>query len=533
MTKMRPPVAKKVRQYWQTARQFLDEKRRVIADEVQFSRTHNIIHFWVMVYKSFERNRCFVRSGALTFSSLLALIPLLALVISISTGILQSQEPDDFRQNVRELIEHVVSYVAPQLQTLSNANQIEASEPPSTSEGEPATPDSASANTETESPPAEEAEIAEGGKEELVDGIITFVNRVQTASLTASGVVGLIFVALSMLITIESTFNDIWGVSQGKGWISRLMQYWTVLSLGSVFIFVIMGSKFNVVLDFIRGIPQIGPFLGATYEYVFPILIVFIAFTIIYITTPNTKVQIKAAAIGGLVAAVLWKINNLSSGTLLADRIARDQMFYAGFAIVPVFMLGLYLFWLIMLFGAQVAHAYQNRRNYVMEIEARTISQHGRELAGFRLMAMVGACFQQAKPPPLLTTITDCLQVPSHLIQQLAGNFQKSNLIREIEHREDTAFIPARPLHKITATDILASLRNNSGHPDPDLTPDDPNAVLQILKELRQVESEAGRRYSLADMIQTNPPQHHHRPRRRRRRPPHNPPNKQFNSSET
>src|SRR5438093_4906287 len=91
---------------------------------------------------------------------------------------------------------------------------------------------------------------------------------------------------------------------------------------------------------------------------------------------PNTKVRWRAAVVGGLVGGILFHLNNLVS-VLYVSRVVSNSKIYGSLALVPVFMIGLYFSWLILLFGAQIAYAFQNRVAYLEERQAENITQRG------------------------------------------------------------------------------------------------------------------------------------------------------------
>src|ERR1051325_11987130 len=111
---------------------------------------------------------------------------------------------------------------------------------------------------------------------------------------------------------------------------------------------------------------------------------------------PNTKVRWKAAVVGGAVGGILFHLNNLVS-VLYVSRVVSNSRIYGSLALVPVAMIGLYFSWLILLFGAQVAYAFQNRATYLEEKQIENINQRGREFISLRLMTCVSRRFGQGE----------------------------------------------------------------------------------------------------------------------------------------
>src|SRR5262249_18778012 len=151
---------------------------------------------------------------------------------------------------------------------------------------------------------------------------------------------------------------------------------------------------------------------------VIPFLLICLAFASLYKLLPNTRVQLSAAMIGGVLAGAGWQGFN-SLGFLLASRAAGWNQIYGGLALVPLFMFGVYVVWAIVLFGAQVAYAFQNRESYLQEKLAENVNQRGREFVALRLMTCVGQRFHRGLPPPTIVELSRELGIPSKLVQQV------------------------------------------------------------------------------------------------------------------
>ena len=113
------------------------------------------------------------------------------------------------------------------------------------------------------------------------------------------------------------------------------------------------------------------------------------------------------------------------------SRVVSNSKIYGSLGLVPVFMIGLYFSWLILLFGAQVAYAYQNRASYFEEKQIEAINQRGREFVGLRLMTYVGQRFVRGEPPPSAVEICEALAVPTRLVQQIMQTLCAARLVTE------------------------------------------------------------------------------------------------------
>ena len=189
------------------------------------------------------------------------------------------------------------------------------------------------------------------------------------------------------------------------------------------------------------------------------------AFMMIYMLMPNTKVQWKAAFLGAVVGSILWNLNS-QFNVVFASRVVTASKIYGPLGAVPVFLVGLYFSWLIMLFGAQVAYAVQNRRVYLQEIQSDAVNQRGREFVALRIMARIGKRFVNGEKAPTTGELADMLDVPSRLVHQIAHSLAGAGLLVEVSAAGamEVAYDPARPLERITCHDILTAMRAGQGH---------------------------------------------------------------------
>jgi membrane protein len=318
------------------------------------------------------------------------------------------------------------------------------------------------------------------GQEQMVESINGFVNNIQSGKLGVLGVLVLVFVAISTLSSVETTFNDIWSVARGRGWVARIIQYWAVISLGPLVLAVVL--RLGSGAHQLETAEQLRPFASRLMLQLSPVVILCLAFALFYLLMPNTKVHWDAALVGGCVGGILWHLNNYFS-VLYVSRWVTNSKIYGNLAIIPVFMAGLYFSWLIVLFGAQVAHAYQNRAAYLQEKQAENINQRGREFVALRLMECIGQRFQSGHCAATVPEIADGLAVPTRLIQQIMQTLLAAQLVAEITGAEP-AYTPARPLEKINCHDILLAMRAGQGE---ELATRDEPARAEVVGEFERI----------------------------------------------
>jgi len=450
-------------------------------------RLEHFTHFWGYVGRGFVQNRCLIRASALSYTTLLAMIPLLAIAISVTSSLLKKQG----EQDIYKAVDHFISSVMPPA-TLSETDlrshpyrqpSINATNADETVTNTDDTATNTTAAPEENDNAQDNANTRVAVQNVVARDIHEFIHNTRAGTLGVTGFAVLLFVALSMLNSIEGTFNDIWGVQRGRDWWVRVGRFWFALSLGPILIAIAVGLAGSGHFQATRAILQTTPVVGYIVRQAATLVFVWLVFALIYQFVPNTKVQWNAALAGGITGGTLWHLNNLF-GFLYVSRVVGNSRIYGGIGLVPVFMAGLYLSWAILLFGAQTAYAFQNRKIYLQEKAFETITHRDREIIALRLMTAIGRRFQDGQPPAAVTEIAGELAVPTKLVQKVLQTLLDARLVTEIAG--NTAYTPARPLDAITVYDILHALRAGNGEAAP--TPDN-RAAAEILGEFQKVEA--------------------------------------------
>jgi membrane protein len=224
--------------------------------------------------------------------------------------------------------------------------------------------------------------------------------------------------------------------------------------------------------------------------YFTPFLLLSLGFGAFYMLMPNTSVRWKAALVGGAVGGCLWQINNMLN-VIYVSRAVTYSSIYGSLGVLPLFLVGLYFSWLIMLFGAQVAYAFQNRRAYIQERQAESVNQRGREFIAMRLMTRIAENFLQGEKPLSSVALSRELSIPGQLVSKIISALVQSGLLIEAT-TDGGGYAPARPLDQITTYDVLSALRAGQGL---ELATKDDAARIAVRSEFEKVieaEREAG-----------------------------------------
>jgi membrane protein len=436
------------------------------------TRLEHFAHFCRHVAENFVRNKCLVRASALSYSSLLALIPILAVGISVTSSLLKS----DGEEQIYELINDCVEALVPPAKIQAHALVTNTNLPPvatlalvtnletvntitnALAEVLINPPVGTNAMAATDAPNEDDNMVL--AQKEAARKIHEYVQKTQYSTLGLVGMLLLVWVAIAMLANIESTFNDIWGVSRGRTWFWRIVLYWATLTLGPLVLAAAASLVGGAHLGGARHLISQMPLVGDLIFKLLPLMLVWLAFALIYLVVPNTRVRWSAALVGAMVAGTLWYVNNLL-GYLYVSHVVTNSMIYGSLGMVPVFMLGLYFSWAFLLFGAQVAFAFQNRLSYIQDQFAEQVNQRGREFIALRLMTCLGLRYQDGRPPATTTELAAELSVSPRLTSQIVQTLLVPRLITEVAGPE-AAYCPSRPLEAINAHQVLQAVRSIS-----------------------------------------------------------------------
>ncbi|MCO5052552.1 MAG: YihY/virulence factor BrkB family protein [Verrucomicrobiae bacterium] len=500
------------------------------------SKFERFFHFWALVGSSFVRNRCPIRASALSFTTMVAMIPILTVVLGVANAILESKGEAQIRAFIAQMVERIVpaptgTNQPPVVALTSNPEQplgpvsdftsgldriqfgvdelrarqdgpllIAPEDSRAVSEAAPAG-SNASANAQLPSP-SESTELThakESVAEQVANFIYGFAKKSSSATLGFTGMFFLIVTAILTLARVEEVFNDIWGVAHGRDWWSRITNYTFTIGFGPTLLILALGLMNQPNFQRTRDLITIIPFLEPLITSLLPVTIIAFTFALFYKLVPNTRVNFSAALVGGVLAGVAWHFYN-HLGFLLASRWVNANKIYGGLAIVPLFMGGLYISWLTVLFGAQVAYAFQNRASYLQDRLAENVNQRGREFVALRLMTCIGQRFQRGLPPATVRQITSELGIPSKLVQQIMHTLLASQLVVEVGGVE-VGYSPARPLETINCHQVLYAMR--AAHGQEPATRDEP-VRLEVLGEFARIqaaEEHAATAVSMRDLV--------------------------------
>ena len=371
----------------------------------------------LLALRGFYEDKCYLRASALTFYSLLSIVPVVAMAFGIAKGF-------GFQRVLQEqLLESFPAHKEIMLQVIDFAQSL--------------------------------LENTEGG---LVAGI---------------GVAILFWSAIKVLGNIEYSFNDIWGVKQSRSWGRKFTDYLAVILIGPLLL--IISSSITVFLTTqIRFITEKFVLLGAASSIIFLILkfmpycIAWILFSFIYIFMPNLKVKFTSGLLAGIVAGTFYEVSQWAYITFQVG-VASYNAIYGGFAALPLFLVWLQVSWLIVLFGAEISFSHQNVDMYEFEPDYRRVSLSLKKLLALQVTHFLVKNFSKGKTPFTASSIAYALEIPIRLVRQILFELAEGSVVSEVKTQEykETAFQPARDGETLTIKYVIDAMEHRGANDIP------------------------------------------------------------------
>ncbi|MBI4042646.1 MAG: YihY family inner membrane protein [Deltaproteobacteria bacterium] len=364
----------------------------------------HIARVFYLVISGFFKNRCIIRATALAYASLLSIVPLLAVVFFLFHAF------------------GGLSKVAEKIKPFIFEN------------------------------------LAAGSGQIVYEQITQFIENVHANTIGAIGILVLIITAIGLMTAIEAAFNEIWGVKKQRSLGQRYTLYWSMLTLGPLLLAVSISltTAFQST-QFVQKILSL-PYVAKIVISAMPILTSWLAFFILYYAIPNTPVKIRSAGISALVGGSLWELAKWGYA-LYAAKVVTYHTIYGSLGAIPIFLIWLYVAWVIVLIGAEVAFADQNVKTYLVEEESAEMNQAEREWHALRILAVICEAFSKNESAPTIRKIQSELGIPIKLTHEMIFFLSQLQLIHEVSRKEGTGYIPAASPEQMRLSDIIKTLR--------------------------------------------------------------------------
>ena len=370
-----------------------------------------LLRIVILAIQGFDKDNCTIKAAALTFYTLLSIVPLLAMIFGIAKGLgfdtILSQQLMEKFAGQEEVITRIIDFAQ---------------------------------------------ELLKNTKGGLVSGI---------------GVAVLVWTVVKLLSNIENAFNDVWGISKARTWKRKFSDYLSSIIICPL-LFVMAGSMTMLisshagnVIEKLSLLRLISPFIMFAIKAL-PFCVVWALFTFLYVFMPNTKVKPLSGILAGIVAGSLYQVLQFAYISFQVG-VSKYNAIYGGFAALPLFLIWLEISWLIVLVGAEISFAYQNVKNYELENMGVSISYAMKKLFILGIVYLLVKNFKKGGKPLTSSDITDALKIPVRIVQDIFEDLVRCGIASEVraESEDRVAYQPARDIETFTIKYVLDSVENN------------------------------------------------------------------------
>ena len=385
----------------------------------------------VIASREFLRNKCMQHAMALTYLTIFSLPALLALVFSVAKGL------NVFSKLKDGPIDGFLDHAFPESVAV---------------EGEALAPAVEGA--------AEGTGLAAGGGgqgiRDMVEQIFAKVQEADLGVLSALGVLFLVFTALKMLGSVEGAFNHIWGVKRSRTLLRKFTDYLAIVTVAPLMLMV--GTGFTGLLSSSKLRGFLGDENSFFFTWAIPVISICLGMTLVLSTLPNTRVRLRNALAGGLVAGISWQLAqvafvNVQIGLMNANPIL------SSFAVVPLLLSWIYLSWLTLFVGCEVSYACQNVDLITAVTRTGKVDQAYREALAPRLAGRVAAHFLAGEEPPNVDDLAAETGLAPRLLGEVLDQLVEHRILAASGDEQEETYLPARDPATIRLSDVLFAMR--------------------------------------------------------------------------
>jgi membrane protein len=347
----------------------------------------------LIAFRRFSEDKCQLQASALTFFSLLSIVPVVAMAFGVAKGfgfekMLETQIRDNFQQQ-QEIVDRVIEFAQ---QFLENTR---------------------------------------GG---VIAGI---------------GVALLFWTVIKVLGNIERSFNDIWGIKKDRTMVRKFSDYMAIMMVCPILLIlassmtVFITSQIAMITEKIQVLGFFSPLIFMALKLL-PYCVLWALFSFIYIIMPNTRVQFSAGFVGGVLAGTMYQLLQF---IYIKFQIGASNFgaIYGSFAALPLFLVWLQMSWLVVLFGAEISFAHQNADTYEFEQDCLQVSHAYKRMLSVLVVKHIVKDFCLNKPPLAAPVISDTLDIPIRLLRQIVFDLVECKILSEVKlnGNKDIAYQPA------------------------------------------------------------------------------------------
>ena len=299
---------------------------------------------------------------------------------------------------------------------------------------------------------------------EMANQIVVFSNsllkQARGGIIAGIGTALLLWTVISILGRIEGSFNNIWEVKKSRSLLRKFSDYMSILVVVPI-LFAVSASATVVITGQLKSVMSEISFLGSLSAEMLvvikllPYLATWALLIVLYIVMPNTRVSLRSGLLAGIIAGTGFQIVQFVY-LELQMAVSGHGAIYGTFAAVPLFLGWLQISWMIVLFGAEIAHAAEYSDTFGFHPDHSRIGLAARKFFMVRTFHLMAKRFQSGESPLDARGMAISLQVPVKLVEEALVNLKEMGLITEVvDEKRKNVFQPARPVENMTVNDVL------------------------------------------------------------------------------
>ncbi|PKK90265.1 MAG: hypothetical protein CVV64_09875 [Candidatus Wallbacteria bacterium HGW-Wallbacteria-1] len=371
-----------------------------------FSRAWDLLKFTCL---EFDRKFCFQKAAALSYSSILSLVPMAAISLSLFAGFYPIREVRTEAQSF------ILENLAPQ---------------------------------------------SVGPVSEFIDAIIENLSNPSTA-ISIFGYGALFITAIALFITIEEVSNAIWQIRRSRPMLRSIIYFWVILTLGPILIFMSIGIKIYIEnLSIFKEISNVLNLRKTLYLFL-AFSFSWSGFFLLFHLTPNSTVKYRCSINGSLLAAILWELSKIGFGVYVRYAVSFKNL-YGSIGAIPIFLIWVYITWVIVLFGMTFTFCLQNLRwRKWLEKRRTMIDPEIHYYAKLKSIIEIAKAFDSGQPVPEVDDLSAILSIPPAIIDDGLNDLAEKGVLNKISC-PGKLYHPSRATSCIALSDILAGLFSNN-----------------------------------------------------------------------
>lgn len=340
--------------------------------------------------RGFKNDQLQTRASALTYSTMLSIVPLLAVLIGIAKGF-------GFQDTVRQ---ELINYF-----------------------------------------PGHDVEL-----NKAFEFVSSCLSQAQGGVFIGLGLILLLWTVISLISSIEDTFNDIWQIQKSRQWYRKVTDYLALFFILPVLMIASSGLSlfiYTIQNSFLSQYVFLTPIVGTALK-IAPYLFTILAFSGLYIFLPNTRVKLVNGLVAGCLAGFAFQFFQYIyiSGQIW---VSKYNAIYGSFAALPLLLLWLQLSWLICLFGAEISYASQNVEKFVFEKDSKNISRRYRDFLTLLIASLIIKRFAKGEEPYTADKLSNDFRIPIRLTTQILYSLTRLGVIIEVNYGDDLRIVHYQP----------------------------------------------------------------------------------------